>query len=218
MCLLAYDATMNPQSDARRRPGPKPSLSHELILSEARNSPAGDVNLRELAERLGVSTAALYRYFADRDALIEALVHACVRDLEPPPSGLRWRETLEAAGVRLYELIQQNTYLSGAEVWVAVRAVESRFQQAVVSTLMGVGFTKRDAVDAFTVVCVHSVSLGQGHRGAPSSRNELDRFFHRSMGWVISGIPEPISQPARPASASRRSADPRDVPHSARQH
>jgi AcrR family transcriptional regulator len=52
-------------------------LRRTLLLAareSLRTTPAADLSIRELARRVGVSANAPYRHFADRDALLAALV------------------------------------------------------------------------------------------------------------------------------------------------
>jgi AcrR family transcriptional regulator len=54
----------------------------ESALALLRERPADEIGLREVARRIGVSTAAPYRHFESRDSLLSALASHGFRELE----------------------------------------------------------------------------------------------------------------------------------------
>ncbi len=56
--------------------------------------PAPRLTMTAIAEELGVSAGALYRYFPDRQSILEALAAEKQALLEPPDPSLGWREWL----------------------------------------------------------------------------------------------------------------------------
>jgi len=76
-----------PRTATRNRP--RRPLSREriveaaLALADAR----GDFSMRALGQRLRVDPMAIYRHFADKEALQDAMVDAALADLAPPPPG-----------------------------------------------------------------------------------------------------------------------------------
>jgi AcrR family transcriptional regulator len=54
----------------------------EAALAEAAS--AGDFTMRGLGARLGVDPMAVYRHFADKNALLDAMVDAALGDFTPP--------------------------------------------------------------------------------------------------------------------------------------
>ncbi len=68
----------------RRRPRKPltPARIVEAALAEAASG--GDFTMRALGARLGVDPMAVYRHFADKDALLDAMVDAALADFEPP--------------------------------------------------------------------------------------------------------------------------------------
>ncbi|MCB7135934.1 TetR/AcrR family transcriptional regulator [Cellulosimicrobium marinum] len=87
--------------EAPRRRGPKPALSVDRIaraavaLADAEGLDA--VSMARVAETLGYSSMALYRYVASKDELLSLMADAAAADLVlPETSGLGWRADLEA--------------------------------------------------------------------------------------------------------------------------
>ena len=76
--------------DERPRPGPRPSLKLEDIVAAAVALADADgieaVRMQRVAERVGVTTMALYRYVGGKDDLVFLAVDAAAG--EPPPSPL----------------------------------------------------------------------------------------------------------------------------------
>jgi AcrR family transcriptional regulator len=52
------------------------------------------LSMRKLAQSLGVAPMSLYTYFADRDAVLEALTQLVLAEIEVPDEDLDWRETI----------------------------------------------------------------------------------------------------------------------------
>ena len=52
------------------------------------------LTMRKLAQRLGVSAMALYTYFPDREAVLEAVTQLLLTEVEIPAEDLDWRETI----------------------------------------------------------------------------------------------------------------------------
>lgn len=86
--------------------GPKRALTIDRIVAAGIEIAAGDglgaVSMARVAERLGVSTMALYRYVESKDDLLELMVDAAIG---PPPRarpGESWRDGMRrwAEGVR----------------------------------------------------------------------------------------------------------------------
>lgn len=96
----------------RQRPrGPKPRFSREEIAAKAAEILERDgreaLNLRMLGRELGVTPMALYRYFGDKDELLDAVVAAV---LEPVVAAddpdAPWADRLEATARALHRALQ----------------------------------------------------------------------------------------------------------------
>jgi TetR/AcrR family tetracycline transcriptional repressor len=85
----------------RRLPGERAGLDAEAILSEARlileRDGIENLTMRRLAESLGVAPNALYSHFADKSALLDALMDALLVEVEVEADDQgEWREGLVA--------------------------------------------------------------------------------------------------------------------------
>lgn len=119
----------------RRTPGRQAVLSHEKIIAQALELLAhvttDDLTMTRIAEGLGTTTMALYKYFPSRDALMNALAeHTFSLLAAPMPATGDWQERLLGwlralhAHVEKYpttlKVIGWEGHLSGA--WVRVVA------------------------------------------------------------------------------------------------
>src|SRR4051794_19606376 len=83
----------------RRGPGERAGLARAVVLEAARaistREGLGHLTMRRLAARLGVAPNALYSHFADKSALVDALVDAVLGGVPlPVPGGPDWRAGL----------------------------------------------------------------------------------------------------------------------------
>jgi AcrR family transcriptional regulator len=84
----------------KREPARPSGLSRERILEVASAVVEADgleaVSMRRLAQALDVWPMALYRYFADKDELLDALVARATDEVTRPAARGPWRERLAA--------------------------------------------------------------------------------------------------------------------------
>ena len=74
-----------------RRAGRPPSIRREQIVAAALELGIAGLTLRKLAQRLGVSSQALYRYFPNLEALLDAVVDELDKRIPlPPDHGEGW--------------------------------------------------------------------------------------------------------------------------------
>jgi AcrR family transcriptional regulator len=85
--------------EAGRR-GPKPSLTRDEIVAAAIEIADAEglaaVSMARVAEQVGASTMALYRYVANKDELLLLMSDAGIDDPPALPSPVSWRAGLEA--------------------------------------------------------------------------------------------------------------------------
>lgn len=69
------------------------------------------LTMRRLARELGVTTAALYRYFPDREALLGAMTELALDETPAPPPAPDWRTTLAAEAEAEWRLYRRHPWL-----------------------------------------------------------------------------------------------------------
>jgi len=68
--------------------------------------------MRRLAGELGVATAALYRYFTDREQLLVTMTELVLAESPPPPAVLtHWRERLHHEATQEWLMYQRHPWL-----------------------------------------------------------------------------------------------------------
>jgi AcrR family transcriptional regulator len=89
---------------------PRPQLDPELIVDAALRLAARDrtspVSIRSLGTELGADPTAVYRHFADKDALVRAVLDRLLGDVNERVEALGgWRERLRGAAEILLEVM-----------------------------------------------------------------------------------------------------------------
>lgn len=132
-----------------RRRGRPPRISHEDVLAAAAAIPFDDVTIEAVAERLGVTRAAIYRYVASSDDLRMAAASSGVSKLTFTGEGIdQWEEWFRsychAMRDWLLENIEFRDYLPlSAEVVTAGGLLEPL--EGGIGLLLGAGFSERNA-------------------------------------------------------------------------
>lgn len=158
-----------------------------------------DLTVRRLAERLDVAPSALYRHYASKSALVDAMVEAIVAQAavgtpEPQP-GDDWAVRVHriAAGMRGMMLSRRDgarlltTYATPGPT--AVEAFE-RFTTLFQDAGLGLAAARR-AVD--TVVCyVNGFTIEEQTRRPPDptrrTQAERDADFHAGLDLIAAGV------------------------------
>jgi AcrR family transcriptional regulator len=183
-----------------------PRISREAVLDVARDLPIEQMTLTAISDRLGVTVPALYRYFADRTAILDALAHEAREKLVPPDAALPWDEWLVEAANRERALWQRHANLYDAANYRAISHPSLEMARVGLHVLRTAGFTTVDALCALTTII--ELAHVMGHAEAreenlldPSDADELagwaaeaeepitpDLVLERSIAIVIDGL------------------------------
>src|ERR671913_203104 len=98
-CTLYNRRMSSPERPSHRTAGQRAGLSREAVLGAARrvadDQGVDHLTMRRLAAELGVTPNALYTYFPDKEALLDALVDDLLAGIEPgDPDEGDWRDGL----------------------------------------------------------------------------------------------------------------------------
>lgn len=87
------------RSAPRRSGAPRPQLSRDAVVAAALEVLAKEggeaLTMRRVAGELGVSASSLYGYVANKEELIQLLLDQLFQEIEIPPEGLPWQESLK---------------------------------------------------------------------------------------------------------------------------
>ena len=169
------------------------------------------LTVRRLAARLGVQPGALYRHFANKRALLDAMVEqiAAQKADQPLPSG-EWDEQVHrlAAAIRDGMLGYRDGARLLATFHAAGPAAVSSFLRFV-ALLQAAGATKELAgAGVDTIICyVNGFTIEEqagGRIGPPQSpRVDRDRAFHAGLALIIDGLRAAIARQGTAAEGAR---------------
>ena len=138
---------------ARQRSSQPTGLSRERILRVALDVAAQEgidaLSMRRLAQELDVWPMSVYRYFEDKDALLDAMAADTIGGVAAPPGGPSWRE-------QIHDLLSQAERAIAASPGVAARLPRAsiaanalKLPEAGLAILTGAGLPPADAASAW---------------------------------------------------------------------
>ena len=139
--------------------GPRPSLSIAAIADATVRIADADglesVSMQRVAEALGVTKMALYRYVSGKAQLLAVTIEAAVG--EPPVlTGTGWRSRIEEWAGLLRENWLRHPWLPQATVGDrAMGPREVAWIECPVAVLAEAGFAGRQQMDAVLLLCAH---------------------------------------------------------------
>ncbi len=146
--------------EAQPRPsrGSKPKLSREDIVQAAITVADGDglaaLTMHTVAERLGFSTMALYRYFPNKEALIDASVDAAM-GTPPQRSGTRagWRREVRHWAYAKRAMLCSRPWLAELPFVAAPHGPNwLSWHEAFLQTIADTALSPEDKMDMLSVV------------------------------------------------------------------
>jgi len=145
--------------EAGRR-GPKPSLRREAIVDAAIEIADAEglaaVSMARVAEQVGASTMALYRYVANKDELLLLMSDAGVDGPPPLPTGGSWREGLTAWARAVRRVWMSRPWLLQIPVTGPPAGPNNMaWLEAGLATLAGTGLSGAERFDAVQVVTTY---------------------------------------------------------------
>jgi AcrR family transcriptional regulator len=158
----------------RRRRGRPAALDRERIVHAARDLGVRSLTMQAVADRLGVSDAALYHHFRNREALVSAVVDATVRSASfPEDRGQDWRAWLVEFAEALRSLLLEHP---GSAGFAALSGPTSPEQVRLVARAIGLltrsGFEETEAAMIYSLVTTYVVSSVQSEERRALARQE----------------------------------------------
>lgn len=179
---------MNGNNKGERRGRPA-KLTNQQILDAACDIGLPNLTLGGVAKALGVSVAALYHYFKDRDELAEFVANAIIVDFPLPPDGtgdwFQWAHTFAYSQRALFEKFPG---LAQVAVQRTINAAIPRLEQSVRLALKS-GFDEKTAwwatraIQEFVFSWYHRVEI----RGALTART--GESYQASLRRVVRTFP-----------------------------
>lgn len=152
-------------------------MSRERIVAAAarllQREGLSGLSMRRLARELGISAMTPYRYFRDKDDLIDAVVDALASGDGLPEAEGDWRARVSQLMRWLRDELHRYPALVGVRLerpFLSPGAL--RLTEAALQALVDAGFTKAEALRAYRVLLIHtfgSAAFGS-HAGAEEVR------------------------------------------------
>jgi AcrR family transcriptional regulator len=178
----------------------EPGLSRERILDAAAGLVAAEgldaLSMRRLAQALDVWPMALYRYFDDKDALLDALVARATEGVPPPAPGGPWTDRMRTLLRATRDALGGDAGGLGAELPRAlVTPGAARLTGDGLGILQGAGFGDEEARRAWRALLAYALgSLALGPAG--------DAEFDYGLARLLDGL----ESASRTAPAGRAGA------------
>ena len=173
------------------RRGPRPTLSLEAITRAGIAAADADgltgVTMQRVAEAVGVTKMALYRYVPGKAELVALMLDAAIGAPPDPRPGASWRETLDAWARGLYARF-------GAHPWTLEAAVGARvigpheltWLEHAIAALTGSGLDGSEMLDVAVLLTGHARNLAH-QVTAMSSAPAPERAMSSSLHLVLAG-------------------------------
>jgi AcrR family transcriptional regulator len=182
----------------RTRPGPRPSLRLDQIVDAAVDladeNGIGAVSMQRVAERVGVTPMALYRYVGGKDDLVFLAVDAAAAKRPPKPRrGEPWRSAVE-------RWARADLGLLAAHPWIVrvplneppLGPNQLRWLEHLLECLSGSGLAKSDRLGVATLLAGYvsgffrqNDDLTRGARLRGETREEAERAYFEVAGQVV---------------------------------
>lgn len=216
-------------ADATPRPGPRPRLSVRTIAEAAVEIADADglaaVSMARVAERLGVTPMALYRYVSSKDELLTVMADVGIPHPPDDDSGGTWRERLERWAFAQLDIARARPWLVEQLALLGAPALgPSRLAwvERGLAALDGTGLPEGLKVAVVGTLSLHVLTEGQVYAAAvqlerAAERHAPDEGAGRAqhvalLDWsaMLGQVVDPTAQPhlARALEAGAFDYDP----------
>lgn len=143
------------------------------------------LTLRAVAQRLGVTPAALYTYVANKDELVALTLARILANSVPPVVPPGWRAALRFLAGSVRALAQRHPVITSAYRCGFMGFPEAQdVARRVLERLVADGFTVQEARIAYATV----EGFALGHAVTAASDPERAGYFEDGLGLVVDGI------------------------------
>jgi AcrR family transcriptional regulator len=185
LVTLLWEAPVPP------RRGPRPTLTLEAIARAGIEAADADglaaVTMQRVAERLGVTKMALYRYVPGKAELVALMLDTGIGAPPRPRPGASWRETLDAWARALYARFCHHPWALEAAVGARVMGPhELTWLEHAVAALGGSGLNGAEILDVAAMLTGHVRNLAQQVTAMPST-TAPEHAMHSALQLVLAG-------------------------------
>ena len=150
----------------------KAVLSKERIVDAAVGlADAGgfeSLSMRTLAKKLGTAPMSLYRHFANKDELLDAMIDVVFREIYSPTIGAAWKTELRERGLSAREALRRHPWAVGLmETRMSPGPASAEHHNAMMGCLREAGFPFRDTVHAYNVLDAYTYGFALQEKTVP---------------------------------------------------
>jgi AcrR family transcriptional regulator len=136
---------------------PRPRLTRERVLETAvARADAGGLealSMRKLGQELGVEAMALYHHFANKEALVDAMVDVVFSEIDQPEAGPDWRAAMRRRAISVRDALMRHRWAIGLmESRRTPGPSNLRHHDAVIGSLRSGGFDIAMAAHAYSLL------------------------------------------------------------------
>jgi len=196
-------------AETRRGPGTRAGLTADAVLEAGRDLVSHEgveaLTMRRLADRLGVAPNSLYSHFADKSALLDAILDSLLAEIEVPNvDRLDWRGGLVALMTRSRSMLLDHADLLPHLFSRPMRGPQAtRLGEATLALLARGGIEGNAAVDALRALL--TFTFGSVALDAPRRSESDPDGRRRASAAAFAGDP---SAPRMAQLADRLSRPP----------
>ncbi|WP_435209732.1 TetR/AcrR family transcriptional regulator [Micromonospora sp. bgisy143] len=158
------DLLWRPPNTPRR--GPRPTLTLDaiaragIVIADADG--LGAVTMQRVAESLGVTKMALYRYVPGKTELVALMIETGIGEPPALPTDLPWRDRLDAWARQMYDRFRRHPWAVAATVGVRVMGPnELGWMERAVAALEGTRLHGGEKLDVVVLLVGHVRNLAQ---------------------------------------------------------
>jgi len=183
-------------NDTAETAKPRPRLTRERVLETAvARADAGGLealSMRKLGQELGVEAMALYHHFANKEALVDAMVDLVFGEIDVPEAGSDWRAAMRRRAISVRDALLRHRWAIGLmESRRTPGPANLRHHDAVIGSLRSGGFDIAMAAHAYSVLDSYIYGFALTKMNLPFQASE-------EVGEVAQTMLEPFPAGAYP--------------------
>jgi AcrR family transcriptional regulator len=200
------------QEPTAPRTGRPPRLSVLQVVSAARPIAAQygveGLTMRRLADALGVMPNALYTYFPDKAAILDAVLDDLLGDVKRPRRGSNWREALASVMSSYRRVLRTQPGLIRLTVSRPMYGPNAlRLREDMLTSLRQGNLDDDDAVSAFLALFAYTTGFVAFETARVPGKRDADE---RTRGHRLHASLPPETYPSTRALAARLAQRPGD--------
>ena len=126
------------------------------------------LSMRKLASELGTAPMSLYRHFANKEGLLDAMVDLVFGEMYPPGIGMDWKDELRKRGVSARETLRRHPWANGLmESRLHPGEASAAHHNATMGCLREAGFPFREAVHAYNLLDAYTYGFALQEMSIP---------------------------------------------------